>query len=117
MDIIKTNVAESNKALLYKLTRASGEMVQNIPTGTVIDLQAFCLYNDEKQARDGSIKTNTVLSFVDKQGRKFSTISSTFIREFLYIDDLMGSEPYKLMVIQGTTKGGKPFVTCELNCD
>ena len=117
MDIIKTNVAESNKALIYKLTRASGEMVQNVPDGAKVDMQAYCLYNDEKQARDGSTKTNTVLSFIDQQGRKFSTISSTFIREFLYIDDLMGGEPYKLVIIHGTTKGGKPFVTCGLNCD
>ena len=117
MDIIKTNIDSSNKALVYKLTRSSGKMVQDIPDGTSVPVQNFCLYNDPKESRDGTLKENTVLSFTDTAGGKFSTISATFIREFLYIADLMGDAAFTIIVVHGTTKGGKQFVSCELYCD
>lgn len=117
MDIIKTNIDSSNKALVYKMTRSSGQMVQNIPDGTSVPVQHFCLYNDPKEGRDGTLKDNTVLSFTDTAGGKYSTISSTFIREFLYIADLMGDAAFSIIVVHGTTKGGKQFVSCELDCD
>lgn len=116
MEIIRTNVDTSAKALMYKLTRSSGCMVQDVADGTSVKVRAYCLYNDVKLGRDGSQRENIVLSFIDEAGKKYSTISATFIREFTYILDLMGNEPFSVLIVHGTTNGGKNFVTCELDC-
>ena len=92
-------------------------MVQNAPEGLSIPVKDWALYNDPKEGRDGSNKENKVLSFIDTVGVKYSTVSATFIREFFDIVDLMGDDDFAIMLIHGTTKSGKPFVTCELDCD
>lgn len=117
MEIIKTNVSMDNKKMLYKLTKASGFMVQDAADRLSVPVFAWCLYNDPKEARDGTVKDNTVLSFVDSAGTKYSTVSATFIREFMGIVEIMAEDPFSVLLVHGTTKAGKPFVTCELDCD
>ena len=117
MEIIKTNVDLASKKMLYKLTRSAGLMVQEAPDRLSVPVYAWALYNDPKEARDGTLKDNTVLSFVDRAGGKYSTVSATFIREFMSIVDIMDGDPFAVLLVHGTTKAGKPFVTCELDCD
>ena len=117
MEIIKTNVSLDNKKMLYKLTKATGFMVQDTADRLSVPVFAWCLYNDPKEARDGTVKDNTVLSFVDSAGTKYSTVSATFIREFMGIAEIMAEDPFSVFLVHGTTKAGKPFVTCELDCD
>lgn len=117
MEIIKTNIDTCDKKLVYKLTKSASLMAQNAPEGLSIPVKAWALYNDPKEARDGSVKEQQVLSFIDNDGAKYSTISATFIREFLDCVEIMGDESFAILLIHGTTKGGKPFVSCELDCD
>ena len=117
MEIIKTNVDVNDKKAIYKLTKSSSTMVQEAPAGLSVPVENWALYNDPKQQKDGTVKENKVLSFVDTSGVKYSTISATFIREFLDIVDIMGDYPFAILLIHGTTRGGKPFVSCELDCD
>ena len=117
MEIIKTNIDQTNKKLVYKLTKSSSIMVQNAPEGLSIPVKAWALYNDPKEARDGTMKDQQVLSFTDADGAKYSTISATFIREFLDCAEIMDGDDFAILLIHGTTKGGKPFVSCELDCD
>ena len=117
MEIIRTNVDTTNKKLLYKLTRSAGKMVQDTEDRKSIPVAAYALYNDPKENKDGTMKENLVLSFINPDGEKFSTVSATFQREFFDIVDIMQDEAFSVLLIHGTTKGGKPFVTCELDCD
>ena len=117
MEIIKTNIDTTDKKLVYKLTKSAGAMVQDAPDKLSVPVKAWALYNDPKEAKDGTTKDNNVLSFLDNAGSKFSTVSATFIREFLEIVDIMSGDPFAVLIVHGTTKGGKPFVTCELDCD
>ena len=117
MEIKKCNFDQNNKKLLYKLTKSSGAMVQEAPDGLSVPVQYWGLYNDPKEQKDGTLKDNLVLSFIDPAWVKYSTISATFIREFLDIAHLMDPEPFAVLLVHGTTKGGKPFVSCELDCD
>lgn len=117
MEIIRTNVDPTNKKLLYKLTRSAGKMVQDTEDRKSIPVAAYALYNDPKENKDGTARDNLVLSFITPDGEKFSTVSATFQREFFDIVDLMQDEAFAVLLIHGTTKGGKPFVTCELDCD
>jgi hypothetical protein len=117
MEIIRGNIDTNNKYEVYKLTKSAGEMVQNAPDGISIPVASWLLYNDPKEGKDGTKKDNIILSFVDNDGVKYSTVSATFQREFNDIVELMGSTPFALLIKHGTTKAGKPFVTCELDCD
>lgn len=117
MEIIRGNIDTNNKYEVYKLTKSAGEMVQNAPDGISIPVASWLLYNDPKEGKDGTKKDNIILSFVDNAGVKYSTVSATFQREFNDIVELMGSVPFALLIKHGTTKAGKPFVTCELDCD
>ena len=117
MEIIKTNVDLNDKKAIYKLTKSSSMMVQEAPAGLSVPVASWALYNDPKPDKNGEPKENKVLSFVDTSGVQYSTISATFIREFLDIADIMGSDPFAIILIHGTTRGGKPFVSCELDCD
>jgi hypothetical protein len=117
MEIIRGNIDTNNKYEVYKLTKSAGEMVQNAPDGISIPVASWLLYNDPKEGKDNTKKDNIILSFVDNAGVKYSTVSATFQREFNDIVELMDSTPFALLIKHGTTKAGKPFVTCELDCD
>lgn len=117
MEIIKTNVDQNDKRALYKLTKSSGLMAQDAPDGVSIPVSSWALYSDPKEARDGTVKDQTVLSLVSTDGSKYSTISQTFIREFTDIVGIMDGAPFAIFIKHGTTRGGKKFVTCELDCD
>lgn len=117
MEIVKTNINTADKVKVYKLTKSSGMMVQEAPAGLSVPVVDWMVYNDPKTGNDGSTKDNLVLSFVDPAGVKYSTISATFMREFLDIVDIMDGSPFAVLLIHGTTKKGKAFVSCELDCD
>lgn len=117
MEIIKTNVDVNDKKAIYKLTKNSSMMVQDAPSGLSVPVASWALYNDPKTDKNGESKENKVLSFVDTSDVKYSTISATFIREFLYITDIMGSDPFAIILLHGTSNKGKAFVSCELDCN
>ena len=117
MEIIKTNVDVNDKKAIYKLTKSSSMMVQEAPAGLSVPVASWALYNDPKTDKNGEPKENHVLSFVDTSGVKYSTISATFIREFLDIDAIMSPDTYAVILKHGKTKANKSFVTCELDCD
>lgn len=117
MEIKKCNFDQSNKKLTYKLTKSSSIMVQEAPDSLCVPIQYWALYNDPKEGKDGTLRDNLVLSFIDFSGVKYSTISATFIREFLSIAAIMEPDPFAILLVHGTTKGGKAFVSCELDCD
>ena len=117
MEIIKTNANPNDKRALYKLTRSKSIMVQDSPADVSVPVKLWALYNDPKETKDGDLKDQHVLSFVTDDGTKYSTISSTFVREFMDIVDIMDGEEFAILFIHGTTKGGRDFVSCELDCD
>ena len=117
MEIISTNIDRANKVDIYRLTKASSVMVQEAPEGLSVPISKWCMYNDPKEQKDGTMKENKVLSFVDNAGVKYSTVSATFIREFEAIVEIMDPDPFAIILRHGTTKSGKPFVTCELDCN
>lgn len=117
MEIIRSNIDTANKFDIYRLTKSSGEMMQNIADGLSIPVSKWALYTDIKEGRDGTAKEQQVLSIVDTAGVKYSTVSNTFVREFLDIIDIMGGDTFAVIIRHGKTKSGKNFVTCELDCD
>lgn len=116
MNIIKTNADLNNKKLLYKLTKAEAQRVQDLEQGVSFPVDLYALYDEPKMKKDGSTETQTVLAVVSG-GMKFATISQTFINSFMECVDLMDGEPFSIIITGGTSKGGRQYVNCELDCD
>lgn len=116
MKILKGSIDTENKKEVYRLTKARGLMVQKLDVGKPMPVGDWLLYEDEKTSREGEVRTETVLSFIAGT-EKVSTISKTFIREFLDIAELMNGEPYEIVIVDGENSSGRRFVSCELVCD
>lgn len=103
----------SKKKELYKLTKASGINVKDVhDEQATFPVDAFILYSEP----DSKGNVRDVLAVVSG-GVKLTTVSATFIESFLDIDALMSPDPYSIKVLHGTSKNGRDFVTCELDCD
>lgn len=111
MEILLTNIDVQNKKEIYKLTKAESLRVQDVERGTVIPVEKYALYVEEKA--DGT--KNNVLAVVGG-GIKVSTISKTFINSFMECVSFMGDEPFNIVITGGTSKGGRKYVDCELDC-
>lgn len=119
MKILATNIANimDDKKALYKLTKTPGVNVKDIEPDRSHPVAAYALYEDDKTGNDGKVTTQTVLAVILGDGDKLQTISNTFIRAFMEVVDLMGDEPFAIITRKSTTKAGREFVTCELDCD
>ena len=116
MNIIRTNIDTNNKKAVYKLTKADSQRVQDLEQGCSFPVDAWALYEEDKLKKDGTSEKQTVLAVVSG-GVKFATISQTFINSFMECVDLMDGEPFSIIITGGTSKGGRQYVNCELDCD
>ena len=112
MKIIKSNINEADKKAVYKLTKSESQRVQDVEQGLSLTVDKWCLY-EEKNSKD---EIQNVLAIVSG-GMKISTISKTFIDSFMECVELMDGEPFAIVITGGTSKGGRKYVNCELDCD
>lgn len=119
MNIIKSNINTADKKALYLMTKRESKKIEGIPQGTVYPVDKYCLYEEEKernkQGGGTELYTQKVLTFVSGS-EKFGTISATFIKSFEEIIDIMGDEKFSIVITGGTSKGGRNYVNCELDC-
>ena len=120
MKFIATNIDQKNKKEVYRLTKCENLKVQDMERGTSFPVEKYAVYEEEKTRKknDGSIETYTqqVLTFVSGE-MKLGTISATFIKSFLEIVEIMGADPFSIIITGGKSKNGRDFVNCELDCD
>ena len=120
MNFIKTSIDTQNKKAVYRMTKGDSLKIEGVEKGTSLPVDAFALYDDDKtrQKQDGTTEeyTQRVLTFVSG-GKKFGTISTTFIRSFMEIVEIMGAEKFAIIVTGGQSKNGRNYVNCELDCD
>lgn len=117
MNILKANIDTTNKKELYRLTKSESQRVQDMERGVSLPVDKYCLYEEEYTKKDGTTASRTVLAVTIKGGMKIATISATFITSFLEIVDIMEDEEFSIVITGGTSKGGRDFVNCELDCD
>lgn len=110
MKIINHYPNELTKRDAYRLTRASSVKKMSEAAGSVLNPTVWVLYEDLDN-RSGELKTVLV---IDANGEMFGTISGTFIREFCDACEAFDNNPGAIKVIEGTTKSGRKFITCEL---
>lgn len=119
MKILSANINTEDKKSLYLLTKKESKKIEGVPKGTIFPVDKFCIYEEDKernkQGGGTEIYTQKVLTFVSGAD-KYGTISATFIASFEDILDIMGSDPFAIVITGGTSKGGRQYVNCELDC-
>lgn len=112
MQILKTNIDATNKKEIYRLTKFESQWAQDVEKGVSLPVDKWALYTEKNSKGE----EQNVLAIVSG-GMKVATISKTFIDSFLECVELMEDEPFSIVITGGTTKGGRPYVNCELDCD
>lgn len=110
MKVINQFPADLTKRDAYRLTKAASVKKMSEAAGSVLNPTAWVLYEvlDDKT---GEMKTVLV---IEADGEMFGTISKTFIKEFCDACEEFDNDPGALKIIEGTTKSGRKYITCEL---
>lgn len=120
MKFIATNINTEDKKEVYRMTKGDSLKVQDMDRGTSFPVEKYALYEDTKTRKknDGSQEeyTEKVLTIVSGNA-KLGTISATFIKSFMEIVDIMGADPFAIIITGGKSKNGREYVNCELDCD
>ncbi len=120
MKFIATNINTEDKREVYRMTKGDSLKVQDMDRGTSFPVEKYALYEDTKTRKknDGSQEeyTEKVLTIVSGNA-KLGTISATFIKSFMEIVDIMGADPFAIIITGGKSKNGREYVNCELDCD
>lgn len=120
MEFIKTNINPADKKQVYRMTKGDSVKVQDLEKGTSFPVDAYAVYNETKlrKKQDGGTEEYTVQVLTIVSGNiKMGTISQTFIKSFLEIVDIMGTDPFAIVITGGKSKNGRDYVNCELDCD
>ena len=117
---IATNINTEDKKAVYRMTKGDSLKIEGLEKGISIPVEKYALYVEDKERskQDGSkeMYQQNVLTFTSGQ-QKFGTISATFIRSFMEIVEIMGEDPFAIIITGGESKNGRKFVNCELDCD
>lgn len=120
MNFIKTNINTEDKKAVYRMTKGESQKIEGLEKGISLPVDKFALYEESKtrKKQDGTEEeyTQTVLTFTSGD-YKFGTISQTFIKSFLEIVDIMGDDPFAIIITGGESKSGRKYVNCEMDCD
>lgn len=112
MQILKTNIDATNKKEVYRLTKSESQRVQDVEKGVSLPVDKWALYKEKNNKGE----EQNVLAIVSGS-MKVSTISKTFIDSFMECVELMENDPFSIVITGGTSKGGRQYVNCELDCD
>lgn len=111
MEIIKTNIEKPTASQVYFLTMTPEAEKMSAHAGETITFDYWAVYEDVNS--HGEIQR--ILSIVDRDNRTYSTISPTFIEEFLKIVaifDATAETFERFKISEGTSNAGRKFITC-----
>lgn len=97
----------------YGAMRNATTSLQDVEDGQVLHVDAWMLYEDADR-ETGELKT---LLTIKSDGKQYTTISNTFIREFTEAWDFFeaaGETVQNVAVLHGESKAGRAYVTCEV---
>lgn len=115
MITIHNTSRELSKKETYKMTLDPAIQKLSLAKGSVIAVDAYCSYSDEKvDAQNGEVKTVNILSILADDGTVYATNSASFQKDFGNICDIMDGEKFEIKVISGTSKAGREYITCTL---
>lgn len=116
MKIIKSYPENLTMKQVYSLTHDPESRSMKALEGATFNIEAYALYEDVNAKGE----TQEVLSVLTSEGDTFSTISSTFKRDFAAIVDVANQYGADLAaidieVIGGESKQGRHYIGCKMN--
>lgn len=116
MKIIKSFPENLTMKQAYSLTRNPDSRSMKMLEGSTFNIEAYALYEDINSKGE----TQEVLAVLTREGDTFSTISSTFKREFYAIVDVAtqyGADlaTVDIEVVGGESKQGRHYIGCKMN--
>ena len=112
---INSTSRELTKIERYRLTLSPEiKTVQDLADGTVINVKAFCDFDD---IDEDTGEVAHLLGILDNDDNSYVTQSATFKRSFSDIADIFaddGESSFAIKKISGTTNAGRPYVNCVL---
>lgn len=113
MKILRTSNNNMTAATVYRLSKSPAIRKLSDAAGQTIEIAEYVFYEDVNA--DG--KPQTICSIRTTDGDVLATNSSTFVREFSDMIDMfedMGEQVKAIKIVQGTSKGGRTFITCDV---
>ena len=106
--INKSRELSNQEIYLLTMSQKADSMRNHI--GERIDVSAWALFEDVDK-KTGEV--HEVLSVLSTENETFSTISKTFMNDFMDMAELFHND-FAFEVITGKSKAGREFVTCVL---
>jgi hypothetical protein len=116
MKIIKSFPENLTMKQAYSLTSNPDSRPMKTLEGATFNIDAYALYEDINSKGE----TQEVLAVLTSEGDTFSTISSTFKRDFEAIVDVVNQygadlATVEVEVIGGESKQGRHYIGCKMN--
>lgn len=113
MEIIKKKNSTDKASTLYNLMHGSSRLPLKQFDGEIMDVENYLVYEDT--TAEGELIT--CVSLREPDGTTWTTNGNTFVRDFLSIvtacEDC-GETLYRIKIVDGTSKKGRTFRTCEM---
>lgn len=113
MKIIRSSNEHMKASDAYRLCKSPAIRKMSDAAGQTIEIANYLFYEDADT--DGNLRT--ICSIQTTDGDVLATNSSTFIREFGDMVDMfeaMGERVKAIRIVQGVSKGGRTFITCDV---
>lgn len=116
MKIIKSFPENLTMKQAYSLTSNPDSRPMKTLEGATFNIDAYALYEDINSKGE----TQEVLAVLTREGDTFSTISSTFKRDFEAIVDIVNQYGADLTIVDievigGESKQGRHYIGCKMN--
>ncbi len=99
----------------YFLTLAPNVQKMSDKAGEVITIDAYCIYDDISETKNGDEKVTTILAIKTPDNNVYGTNSSTFIKSFVDMIDFFksnGENVNHCLIDAGKSKNGREFIQC-----
>lgn len=113
MEILKIKNSSTKASTVYNMLKGSSRLPLKQFDGDVMELENYIVYQDENQ--DGDLMTCVTLREPD--GTTWTTNGVTFVRDFqsiLEACELTGETVNAIKIVDGKSKKGRNFRTCEM---
>lgn len=111
--IIKSSANLSPKdAFKMANSNSSGKMIDK--AGQTVEIDQWLYATTSEIDEDGEVHAKDVLYIKDKNGEIRGSVSPTFTKAFMNIADTFGDDFSTILIVKGTSKNGREFVTCDL---
>lgn len=113
MQIVK-QYGEFTKPEIFNLTKGAGQLLKNVESGKIIDIDRLVIIRDDKVSPDGEIKTSDIMHIIAADGSVYTTESPTFQRTVLDAVEFMETEKLKFELVREKSKAGRTYMDAKL---